>query len=135
MKNIFIAMTLLLLGFSAVVKAQTNTTPWPATGSVGIGTTSPTELLQVVGGHIDLNSDDRAYMINRQPVLWYNTNAENIFVGVGAGSGTVTGIENTFVGNIAGTANTTGMNNTFIGRAAGNDNTTGFRRCWCLASM
>lgn len=114
-KSIWILVIFSISYLRATAQWVVGTPPalYTTTNSVGIGTTTPTELLQVVGGHIDLNSDDRAYMINRQPVLWYNTNAENIFVGVGAGSGTVTGIENTFVGNIAGTANTTGMNNTF----------------------
>lgn len=113
------------LWFAAFGLNAQNTFPTAVNTPVGIGTVTPTERLQVVGGHIDLNSDDRAYMINRQPVLWYNQDPTNIYVGVQAGNSTSSGVDNTFIGNLTGNSNTIGNQNTFVGHSGGFNNTSG----------
>lgn len=50
---------------------------------------------------------------------------DNIFVGVGAGSGNTTGSQNSFFGRDAGLSNTEGIDNSFFGRGAGAGNTSG----------
>jgi hypothetical protein len=101
---------------------------------VGIGTVTPAlDFLDmqvggiwVANGDINLNTTTRSYMIAQQPVLWYNNDASNIYVGVGAGdAAATTAFENTFIGNNAGTAITTGDGNTFVGQGAGSSNNTG----------
>jgi len=87
--------------------------------NVGIGTTNPSQKLDV-NGDINIKS---AYKIAGDTVL-STSGAQNIFVGVGAGENT-TGNFNTFVGASAGLSNMTGDDNTFLGLQAGFYNTTG----------
>ncbi len=94
------------------------------TGNVGIGTSGPSELLQVLGGNIDVNTSTNSYMIHQDPVLWHNGNVTNIFVGVDAGSGGG-GSSNTLVGNAAGYTNSATGGNTFIGSYSGYNQTGG----------
>ncbi len=80
-------------------------------GKVGIGTTSPNNLLQVAG------------------LVSFDDNAEGTFIGHNAGTAnTVSGNNgkyNTFAGYSAGQANTSGWINTAVGHNALRDNTTG----------
>lgn len=49
------------------------------TGFVGIGIGNPTQLLQVLGGNIDISTNTKAYMIDGVPILWHNNNPTSIF--------------------------------------------------------
>jgi hypothetical protein len=89
------------------------------TGSVGIGTTSPSAKLDV-GGTVNTDS---LYQIEGAPVLSVEGEG-NISVGLGAGTSN-TGTWNTFIGDSAGYANTTGSHNTFLGTWAGRNDTEG----------
>jgi hypothetical protein len=90
-------------------------------GNVGMGTTSPTQKLDVVG-NITISNSSR-YMIGTVNVL-HNAGTANILVG-GNNSLTSTGSNNAFFGVAAGRDNGAGGDNTFIGRNAGLENTTG----------
>lgn len=97
------------------------------TGFVKIGPnfTPPDNLLDVVGGDIDVHTPVNGYKIGNNFVLWHKGDISNIFVGVGAGLANATGVDNTFVGNNAGLGNTSGTVNTFVGTQAGERNTIG----------
>jgi hypothetical protein len=88
-------------------------------GSVGIGTMTPSAKLDVVG---NINSSMH-YDLGGLSVL-SNGGSNNLFVGVGVGASN-SGGSNTFVGFNAGNANTSGTNNAFFGAFAGLDNDTG----------
>jgi hypothetical protein len=89
-------------------------------GNVGIGTSTPTDKLDVAG-HI--NSSE-SYKLDGDTVL--SKKGSNIFVGRGAGYSNTEGIENTFLGMSSGYSNITGCVNTFTGYLAGASNTTGW---------
>lgn len=113
-------------------------------GRFGIGTITPTEVVDVVG-NIKFSG---ALMPNNLPgtagqvltsagpglpPVWsasgnfVRTSAtNNLFVGTSNGA-TTTGSSNTFVGESSGQANTTGGQNTFVGTLAGSQNTIGLR--------
>jgi len=76
-------------------------------GNVGIGTTTPNNLLQVAG------------------LVDFDPNSYNTFLGVQTGASIGVGMENCFLGYDAGAANTSGSQNTFIGKEAGETNTSG----------
>jgi hypothetical protein len=97
-------------------------------GNVGIGTTTPSEKLEI-NGNININS---VYKIGGDSVL-SALGTENILVGIGAGANN-TGLCNTFLGNYAGYSNTEGHSNTFLGRSAGYSNTTGLRNIFIGSS-
>ncbi|MEY2830206.1 MAG: hypothetical protein RIQ33_2064 [Bacteroidota bacterium] len=85
MNNKFIIIAFLaLLYFTNYAVAQTNT--FPSSGNTGIGTTAPSQLLEVSGGNIHLFTPNTAYMLDKKPVLWRNGNSSNIFIGVNAGN-------------------------------------------------
>lgn len=66
-----------------------------------------------------------AYQISSNKVLWNNGSTTDIFVGVSAGNGSMTGHNNTFVGNNCGTANASGATCVGVGGSALQYNTTG----------
>src|SRR5262249_54472316 len=88
-------------------------------GRVGIGTTTPTSLLDVAG---DINTSTQ-YNIGGQRVVSV-LSAFGTFVGINAGTGNF-GTANSFFGNGAGAANTSGPGNSFFGRDAGHANQSG----------
>lgn len=89
---------------------------------MGVNTETPTHMLDVNDGDINVITANRGYMIGGNYVLWHKGNISNIFVGVGAGF-LSSGSNNTFMGKDAG-RNSTGSNNTFLGYNAGLVNTT-----------
>jgi hypothetical protein len=95
-----------------------------------IGLTTPLLMQLQTSGDLNLVSGVgpthvNAYQIGGLSVLWHNGNDDDIFVGVGAGNGSMTGHDNTFVGHDAGTANDDGIENTFVGYDAGTVNLHG----------
>ena len=82
------------------------------TGKVGIGTSSPNNLLQVLG------------LIN------FNDTYYNTFLGSSSGASNSTGASNTFIGYQSGFSNTTGIYNTFSGRNAGGLNVSGHQNAF-----
>jgi len=98
-----------------------------STGDFGIGTTfTPSHLLDVSGGDINVNTTARGYMIGGNYVLWHNGTASDIFVGVGAAGLAPFGIiRSTYVGYNAGNGVQTN-DNTGIGYDALAVNTYGY---------
>jgi hypothetical protein len=114
------------------------------TNFIGIGTTNPSEALDVAGD-ISANPhgtpDRSSYQIGETTVLTAfgsgntvvgftnahatNTGTNNTFVGAAAGTSNNTGARNTFVGSQAGQSNNGGFNNTFVGWLAGVNTDTG----------
>ena len=89
-------------------------------GNVGIGTTVPSEVLDV-NGNININS---VYKIGGATIL-SNTGTDNIFAGEGAGRSNTTGYQNSAMGYQALYSNTTGSENSAVGNYALFANTTG----------
>jgi hypothetical protein len=89
-------------------------------GNVGIGTTSPSEKLEV-NGNININS---VYQIGGETVL-SNAGSSNIFVGVGAGGHNTNGTHNSAMGYWALYSNTIGVLNSAVGSLALFHNTMG----------
>jgi len=98
-------------------------------GSVGIGTATPTDVLTVSGGNINIASSTKALKLGGSNILTYpdsGADTTGFAIGVGALAGqTVTGAENLAIGYQALNANTTGTNNLAIGYQALESNTTG----------
>lgn len=120
-----------------------NTSPWPATGSVGIGTTSPAYSLDVVG-IIRASSKVITPLVNNQYIGSGANGATNSFavgtavlgnpgdtgygnvaIGVNILNNNTTGFANTSVGLSTLAFNTTGINNMAFGGSALLHNTTG----------
>jgi hypothetical protein len=96
----------------------------PTGGKVGIGTTTPGELLFVSGGNIATTG---VYKVNGTTILAFpDKDTSSIAVGTTAlSSQSATGLNNVAVGNRALTSNTTGSANTAVGYDALQTNTTG----------
>ncbi len=112
-------------GNSFLVSDQaSDTTPFviDASGNVGVGTSGPTQKLDIAGS-INVSAGS-AYRYNGTPVITAQPSLNNYFFG-NAGNLTMTGAENTFVGSQSGFSNTTGIQNAFFGSYAGYANTTG----------
>ncbi len=88
------------------------------TGSIGVGTTGPTEKLDV-SGNINIPADS-AYKVGGEAIL--RAKSTNLFVGENAGH-TTTGDDNSFLGYQSGYSNTTGAGNVFLGYQAGYNET------------
>ena len=90
-------------------------------GFVGIGNafTNPQYLLDVKGGDINVSTNNDAYRIGGDKVLWHYGNTSNIIVGVNAGNTSLTGYDLTLVGNNAGNQLATAQGATLIGSNAG----------------
>ena len=120
-----------------------NTSPWPSTGPIGIGTTSPVYPLDVVG-IIRASTQVITPLINNQYIGYGSSDIINNFavgtsvlngqsnsgnantaVGVNVLNVITTGSENTGVGALALTSNTTGINNVAMGAAVLYSNTSG----------
>jgi len=84
-------------------------------GNVGIGTTEPTEKLDV---HGRINATE-AYMIGG--MIAFTAEGENTFVGIHSGNPSASGTHNTFLGKEAGYWKNEGDNNTYVGHRAGFD--------------
>lgn len=113
-----------------------------AGGNIRIGTGSPTYLLDVNGGDINLANSTDFYRVAGWEALHMDNNSNlmvgtrhalpslsggerEVLVGRDCGLSLTTGDENTFVGDKAGKSNTEAENGTFIGFNAGTANTTG----------
>jgi hypothetical protein len=114
--------------------------------NVGIGTTTPSARLDVVGGHVNLDASSATAgnILKGGALFIHNFGTDNTFIGREAGNLTMTGNFNTASGafalffNTAGDSNTasgfnalysntTGSYNTASGVRALQNNTTGFR--------
>ncbi|MEW5847149.1 MAG: hypothetical protein AB1777_12910, partial [Bacteroidota bacterium] len=109
-------------------------------GNVGIGTTSPSKKLDVIGDGINLENTSS----NATGIIWKNGisflhnysatghDGYNTFLGLNAGNFTMTGVEtydasyNTAVGTYALNSNTDGNSNTALGAEALRYNTNGY---------
>ena len=91
-------------------------------GSLGIGTTTPGQSLDVQGGNINTSG---YYMQGGTIVINTTTGSLNGFIGAHAGNTTTTGTSNTAVGAYALQSNTTGNYNTATGFSTLGSNTTG----------
>ena len=105
------------------------------TNNIGIGTTSPSEALDVKGAinaslWYDITPGQNT-VLSIDNISHIDINDYNLFVGVFAGSnndsslGYPLGIANTFVGSYAGNSNDVGYNDTLVGVAAGGLNSFG----------
>jgi len=103
--------------------------------NVGLGTTSPTDKLHIVGnvkldaGKLSFVNTGNSVFIGEDAGLNDDlTNNQNTFVGLSTGKNNTTGNSNTYVGANSGVANVSGLSNIGIGVNAlnknnGNDNT------------
>ncbi len=101
---------------------EASSTLFNISSKIGIGTTAPSEKLDV-NGSINL-SQGNEIKIGGERALKLDVN-RNMMQGEQAGNALTSGVNNNFIGNRAGRVNTTGSNNSFIGYRAGLRNTTG----------
>ena len=120
-------------GSNSVTLGNTSITKTVLRGNVGIGTTSPSALLDVNGdsiinglnigrgaGNIDTNT-----RVGRDALISNTIGGQNTAIGSRALFSNTTGNQNTAIGRDALFSNTTGINNTAIGFEALFSNTTG----------
>ncbi|MBS1651335.1 MAG: tail fiber domain-containing protein, partial [Bacteroidetes bacterium] len=94
---------------------------------LGINTQTPTQMLDVNGGNINLKTPTYSYMINNQQFLWHKGGSTNVFLGVGAGNNFPTGVSNsnTFLGANSGfNSNLMSNNSACVGEESGYNNQT-----------
>jgi hypothetical protein len=97
---------------------------WNATtGSLGIGTASPSATLSVSGRINQINIGNSVFLGIGAGQNDDLSNNYNTFIGRDAGFTNTTGAFNTFIGYNAGKANTTAISNVMIGASAGEKNT------------
>ena len=82
-------------------------------GNVGIGTTSPSQKLDV-SGNINIPQGN-AYYVGSNRVLYDNYQRNNVIIGTNSGKGISTASSNTVVGNSAMYTNISGTNNVSLG--------------------
>jgi hypothetical protein len=132
MKSRVFTSFLAVLAFAAapsLATAQSNTHPWPSSGSVGIGTTNPSQKLDVAG-NININTNGTNALFSTYKGA--STEGGNIFIGGGGnssqydGSHSYAGSYNTSFGIKALYSNTTGYLNSAQGYGVLYSNTTGW---------
>jgi len=92
--------------------------------SVGIGTSDPSEKLEVSGNvkaaaAIFDDGYDNVIIGNTSGISLISSGADNTFIGDAVGGSTTSGDYNVFIGSLAGSDNTTEGTNTYIGALAG----------------
>ena len=103
----------------------------PASGFIQNGTTQQVATNfnisgnGTLGGTLSAGSINAASQYNLGGSRLLAGTANNLFLGLSAGTANTTGTFNTFVGSLAGTSNTTGTSNSFFGPSAGLSNQTG----------
>lgn len=91
---------------------------------VGIGTATPGEKLDVVGGNINIDATN-AYLQNGVHLISQNTANASFFAGQNSGQSITTGTSNTLVGLNAGNSIQDGIENTALGEFALGFNNSG----------
>lgn len=95
--------------------------------AVGIGTSTPTEKLDVAGTVNVTTATWSGYRINDEAIL--RTPSSHTYLGINAGAKNTT-TDQTFIGHEAGFETTTGRSNTYIGYHSGYWKTTGFENAF-----
>lgn len=94
-----------------------------ATGNIGIGIAKPLQILHV-NGNINMSAGSSLFIDNHK-ILSADFVTQNLFLGTGAGTLSITGTGNTSAGNNALYSITTGYHNTAVGAGALFSNATG----------
>lgn len=91
-----------------------------------LGSTPTTYMTLLSSGDLNVVVGTNGYKIATNYVLRNNNNTADIFVGVDAGNGTMTGHSNTYVGHVAAKSTTSGYKNVAVGDSAGYGITSGW---------
>jgi hypothetical protein len=106
--------------------AQTGNDISYTTGNVGIGTTTPTQQLEITGNfQLPQSTGTTGILYSGSNTLMHSYGPNNFFAGENAGNLSMTGNGNVGVGNSALEGNTVGYGNTSVGSATLRFNTTG----------